>query len=272
MRSLSALLRLIRWENALIAAAGVMLGAWWVGGSALATPVLLAALAAIALTAVANVHNDVIDVDIDRVAHPDRPLPSGAITVEAARRTVWLAVALAVAFAFAARLALGALTIVIVALMLLYTQRIKPLGMPGNVTVAVLASLPFLYGGWSVGRPREALVLVALAIPLHVAREIAKDMQDAVADAPTRRTLPVAAGLAITRSMLLAAMASFMFVLGTFVKQRPEFAVAILPAVLFSAIATWRAWSGLSGGPLLFKTAMVAAMASLVLVREQWIR
>lgn len=271
MRSLSALFRLIRWENALIAAAGVLLGAWWVGGPALGTRTLCAALAAIALTAVANSHNDIVDVEIDRVAHPGRPLPSGALSMAAAQRTVWIAAALALALATAARIELGALTLVVIALMLIYSRRIKPLGMPGNVIVAVLASLPFLHGGWSTGRPRESLVLVALAIPLHLAREIAKDMDDAVADAPTRRTLPVTAGQAITRSMLLATMASFMFVLGTFVDRHPEFALAILPAVLFSGIATWRSWSGKQGGPLLFKTAMVAAMVSLVIVREQWI-
>lgn len=271
MPSPSALLRLIRWENALIAAGAVLLGAWWVGGDAGSSRPIVAALAAIALTAVANGYNDVVDVGIDRIAHPARPLPSGALSPAVARRSVAFAAGLALAFASFARLELGALTVVVLALMIAYSQRIKKLGMPGNITVAVLASLPFLYGGWSVGRPRESLVLVALAIPLHLAREIAKDVDDAVADAPTRQTLPVAMGKAMTRSLLLAAVASFFFVLSAFVKQRPEFAIAILPAVLFVGIATWRSFSGQRGGPLLFKTAMVAAMASLVVVREQWI-
>lgn len=272
MRSLSALLRLIRWHNALIAAGGVLLGAWWVGGNAFGGRPIVAALAAIALTAVANGYNDVTDVEIDRIAHPARPIPLGTISPAMARRMVWVAAGIALVFATLARLELGALTLVVLALMITYSQRIKALGMPGNLTVAVLASLPFLYGGWSVGRPRESLALVAVAIPLHLAREIAKDMEDAAADAATRRTLPVTAGRAIARSMLLATMASFMFVLGSFVNSHPEFALAILPAVLFSAIATWRSWTGMRGGPLLYKTAMVAAMASLVIVREQWIQ
>jgi geranylgeranylglycerol-phosphate geranylgeranyltransferase len=272
MRSLSAAFRLIRWENALIAAAGVLLGAWWVGGNAFGSRPILAALAAIALAAVANAHNDLVDIEIDRTAHPNRPLPSGALSPVVAQRIVWVAAGMSLVLALLAHPALGALTVVVIGVMIAYSRRLKPLGMPGNFTVALLASLPFLYGGWSVGRPRESLVLVAIAIPLHLAREIAKDMEDAGADAATRQTLPVAAGKAITRSMLLAAVASFFFVLGAFVKQRPEFAVGILPAVLFVGIATWRAIAGLQGGPLLFKTAMVTAMASLILVREQWIR
>ena len=67
--ALSAALRLARWVNALTAAAGVVVGAWWAGWGS-ATAIALAALAAIALTAAANACNDLADIDIDLVAHP----------------------------------------------------------------------------------------------------------------------------------------------------------------------------------------------------------
>src|SRR5476649_1331353 len=68
--AVSAALRLGRWANALTAAAGVVVGAWWAGwgGVENAQPIALAALAAIALTAAANSWNDIADVDIDRLA------------------------------------------------------------------------------------------------------------------------------------------------------------------------------------------------------------
>ncbi|MBK5188530.1 MAG: UbiA family prenyltransferase, partial [Gemmatimonadaceae bacterium] len=84
-RTVSAALRLVRWANALIAAAGVVVGAWWAGWGDVST-IALASLAAIALTAAANSWNDLADVDIDRVAHPERPLIAETLSPGAAER------------------------------------------------------------------------------------------------------------------------------------------------------------------------------------------
>src|SRR5687768_6319060 len=110
MRSISALLALIRWENALLSALGVLLGAWWANGSVLATSTLVAAAAAIALTAVANAENDYQDLAIDRSAHPDRPLPSGALRPSQARAVVVAAAAVAVMSSMMIDVGLGVLT------------------------------------------------------------------------------------------------------------------------------------------------------------------
>jgi geranylgeranylglycerol-phosphate geranylgeranyltransferase len=92
--ALSAALRLVRWVNALTAAAGVLVGAWWAGWGS-ASAIALAALAAIALTATANAWNDLADIEIDRVAHPERPLPSGALTPAAAEQIAMAAATVA---------------------------------------------------------------------------------------------------------------------------------------------------------------------------------
>ncbi len=265
---LSAGLRLIRWENALIAAAGVLVGAWWVGGDPLLRTTVLAAAAAIALAAVANAYNDLTDVEIDRIAHPDRPLPSGAMSARAAGLIVRVAAVLAVALSTSAVSELGLVSIAVIAMMMLYSRVLKRLGLVGNLTVAALASLPFLYGGWSVGRPMASLTLVALAMPLHLAREIAKDIEDAEGDSLVRRTLPVAAGKSVTNTVLLAALGAFLVALTLFARSRPLFALAVLPAVLLATIATHRAIAGKGKAPLLFKSAMLCAMASLLVVRE----
>ena len=268
MRWLSALLRLIRWENALIAAAGVLIGAWWVGGRPLSGATLLAAAAAVCLAAVANAFNDLCDVEIDRIAHPERPLPSGALSVRAARATVAIAAVLGVALSFAARPDIGVASVAVVGAMILYSRVLKQRGLPGYVTVAGLASLPFLYGAWSVGRPLAGLPLVALAIPLHLAREIAKDIEDAAGDASVRRTLPVTSGPRITRMALMASLGAFLGALFVFARSRPLFALAVLPAVLLAGYATFRAVQGRRGAPFIFKSAMLCAMASLLVVRE----
>ena len=262
-----AVARIVRWPNALIAAAGVLAGAWWTGGDPLAVRPLLAALCAIALTAVANAENDRRDVAIDRVAHHERPLPSGALGAVAARRVVVAAALLALVLAAAVGGAVLLATPIVIGVMLAYTPWLKPLGLPGNLAVALLASLPFLYGGWSVGSGRSALALVALAVPLHLAREIAKDLDDSAGDAGARRTLPLAAGPRVARAALLAALALFVAVLVPFAAERPRFAVLVVPALVLAGAGAWRALRGLTGGPRLLKAAMVCAMASLLAAR-----
>src|SRR5688500_17669516 len=187
MRSLSALLALIRWENALLSALGVLLGAWWANGSVLASTTLAAAAVAVALTAVANAENDYQDLGIDRSAHPERPLPSGTLRPVHARIVVVVAALIAIALSLALDPALALLRAGIVARTLVYSRVLKTRGVVGNVTVAVLASLPFLYGAWAAGRPSAAIPLLTVGAPLHFAREIAKDLEDAEADANLRR-------------------------------------------------------------------------------------
>ena len=56
---LRATLALVRWPNACIAAAGVLLGAWWAAPAAVRSPrVVWTVVVALALTAVMNVAND----------------------------------------------------------------------------------------------------------------------------------------------------------------------------------------------------------------------
>jgi len=265
MRWLSAVLALIRWENALLSALGVLLGAWWVGGSVLASTTLVAAATAIALTAVANAENDYQDQAIDRSAHPERPLPSGALRPVHARMVVVSGAVIAVLLSASLDPMLAAITTATIVTMLIYSRVLKVRGLIGNLTVSLLASLPFVYGAWAVGRPRAVLPLFAVAVPLHLAREIAKDLDDADADAPARRTLPVAHGTGTARMLLCVALAAFGIALRPLISARPPLGLFIVPALLLVMVATVRAWQTQRGAPVFFKAAMACAMAALVL-------
>ncbi|HEU4565986.1 MAG TPA: UbiA family prenyltransferase, partial [Gemmatimonadaceae bacterium] len=229
MPSASAVLQLVRWPNALIAAAGVLLGAWW-GSGHLGWRSGVAALAAIALAAAANAWNDVADVAIDARAHPERPLPSGRLSVAGAARIARTMGAAALPLAALARPALGLLTIPVLALMRLYSPHLKRRGLPGNIVVAVLASLPFLYGAWAEGAPGAGLRLVAIAAPLHFAREIAKDLDDAAGDAGARATLALRAP-GVARGALVCAVLLFVALLAPVALPVPHFALALVPAI-----------------------------------------
>ena len=267
MRRTGAVLRLVRWPNALIAAAGVLVGAWWADGDPLAPAPLLAAACAIALTCLANAANDAHDREIDRIAHPERPLPAGDLRPA----TAWWVAALAALAALLLAVAVGGAVLLatpaVVLLMLAYTPWIKPLGLPGNLVVALLASLPFLYGGWSAGNGRPTLALVAIAAPLHLVREIAKDLDDAGADRGTRRTLPIVFGRRAARAGMVAALLAFVAALAPFVAARPRIAPVLLPALALALAGALRALRGERGAPALLKAAMVCAMASLLAAR-----
>lgn len=266
VRSARALFEIARWENALMASVGVLFGAWWVGWGD-ARPIAFAILAALPLTAAANVWNDVADVGIDRLAHPGRPLPSGRLGMGTARRFAALAAFAGVVLASGVDAELGALTVVVVALMFAYSSWLKREGLVGNVTVALLASLPFLYGAWAAGKPSKALVLVAIAAPLHFAREIAKDIEDAPADAATRRTLPVTGGHEMAAAVLVASLIVFLLLLLPYVVPRPLLAVALVPAAGLIVYAAWCALKGRRGSPLVFKLAMLCAMGAFMMAR-----
>jgi 4-hydroxybenzoate polyprenyltransferase len=276
-KTVAAVARLARLPNGLVAAAAVIVGGRWAGAGWASGPVLLAALSAAALTAVANAYNDFEDRDIDAVVHAERPIPSGAIAPQTALLLALVAGALGVFLAAAARLPLGVLSIFVVAVMLGYGRIKAWSGVAGNVVVAVLGSLPFLYGAWAAGAPRAAIPLVALAAPLQFAREVAKDIDDVAGDFGSRRTLPLTVGRAAARgiSVVAAVLAVCGLPLAAAGSTRVGVTmpgggllllagVLLLPAGAFVLFGCWRLLQGRAGAAGAFKAAMVLAILAMV--------
>jgi len=266
-RTVAALAEVARWPNALIAAAGVLVGAWWARPAVPGAAPLWAALAAMALTVFANAFNDRYDIEIDRVAHPERPLPRGAVNQQQVHYLYLGAAVVAAGFSLLAHPALCLTSLAVLAVMAGYTVALKRWGFVGNLTVAVLASLPFLYGAVSVGDWRAGAQLLVVAAPLHLAREIAKDIDDARGDAQHRRTIPLAHGVRAARAAVLFALALFVWRAAVLVGSAPRLATALIPCFVLCALGARRALAGRPGAPLLLKAAMIAAMAAIVLTR-----
>ena len=264
-KTIAAILSLVRWENALLSVAGVMLGAWWATRRSTEPETLVMAAVAVLLTAFANADNDVRDFEIDRVAHPDRPLPSGVLTIDAARIVVGLSAAGALVLSSLLGGPQTLAAVGVIAAMTLYNRGMKAHGVPGNVVVAVVASLPFLFGAWSAGYPRAGVPLFLVGVPLHFAREIAKDLDDAQGDATHRLTLPLRVGPGAARLVVVSSVALFVAALAPFAVRQPTFAIVVLPAVALCLIAARRVLSGQRGTPRLLKSAMVVAMVAFVL-------
>ncbi|MEP7067287.1 MAG: UbiA family prenyltransferase [Gemmatimonadota bacterium] len=269
-RAVKSGLRLVRWANALTAAAGVLAGAWWAGWGDSAR-IVLAAVAAVGLTAAANGWNDLADVDIDRVAHPDRPLVTGTLSPASADRIAMFAGTGAVLAASMVSTLLGMCSVGVLLLMRLYSPWIKRVGLAGNLVVSVLASLPFLYGSYAAGQWHRGVPLVLTAIPLHLARELAKDLDDRDADLGARRTIPIVLGAPFARAAILVALVAsgvaLALGLAPLVRSPALLLAALIPAMVALALATVRAIRGRPGSPGFFKLAMACAMGALLVAR-----
>jgi geranylgeranylglycerol-phosphate geranylgeranyltransferase len=105
------------------------------------------------------------------------------------------------------QLALAALLVV-----LAYSPLFKRYGVVGNVAVALVASLPLIYGAAAAGVWRVGVVPFGLAAVLHFAREVVKDLEDVAGDraaVPPRRTLPIVAGEHVAFIVAAAALIAF---------------------------------------------------------------
>ena len=198
---LLGLVRLLRLSNSLPATVLVFLGAR-LAGAALSDERLWLAMAAMwCITAFGYVSNDLTDQAEDRVNKPDRPLPTGVVTVrQALLVTCLLAMA---ALLLSARLGVLPMSIAACVLLLLhfYNQRLKGASGVGNLLIAGLAAGALLPGvvavyGWQ-WRPVSTLFPAALALALFIfAREVLKTLEDRTGDSLVgKRTIALSLGM-----------------------------------------------------------------------------
>ncbi len=131
------------------------------------------------------VSNDLFDLEVDRINHPERPLPSGTVTVpEVLVLTALLSLG---GLTVAALLGAGTLafTALIWALGLLYNWRAKSLGLPGNIMVALSVGTTFVLGGMMVDGLDSGLVwtFALMAALFDLAEEVSGGVMDAEGDA-----------------------------------------------------------------------------------------
>ena len=260
-----AILALVRWPNAVIASAGVVLGAAWVQPSfAWSANLTRGVLAAWFVTAAVNALNDANDVEIDRVAHPERPLPRGELSRTDAYRIGGVAWLLGIATGQA--LPVEGAMIVYAALLAAvgYALSLNARLLIGNIVVAAVASLPFLLGGSLAGDAGSALPLFAVAVPLHFAREVMKDVADAPGDKDVRSTIVLRWGERAAHAVALAAVVAYAVLTGVLFARAGARLLALAPSVV---VATWAVTRARHRAPTLLKLAMLLAMAALPFLR-----
>jgi len=211
-------LRLVRAGNVVVSFVGTVVGALVARDTGVIAPagfwllVLLASTSTACVTAGGNVLNDLLDREGDRTNHPDRPLVTGAVTPGAARTLCVGLFVVGVGVAgpvVVVRPLVGAILAVAVGSLLAYEFGAKSRGFVGNLVVALLTGLVFLYGGAAAGNAVVLLPFAAMAFLATASREVIKDMEDVGGDVgrttlPKRRGMPVAA--AVARAAVAAAI------------------------------------------------------------------
>ncbi len=161
--------------------------------------IALGAITAFLFTGAGNALNDFYDREVDRVNHPNRPIPSGRVSPRAAFDLAFALFLIAIVVSMFINLAAFGLVLVSLALMIAYETRFKSSGWSGNLLIGWLVGSLFLFAGLCVYagqvRPLQIAASLALLAGLStVGREVVKDIEDVAGDVG-RTTLPRTRGI-----------------------------------------------------------------------------
>ena len=167
--------------------------------------VALATLSVLFFMAAGNALNDLSDVEIDKIAHPSRPLANGSISISETKMLIGILSLLSVASLLGclylmegSRAYTAGIYVAAVILMLTYDHgpQTKQKGLVGNVAISSLVAAVVLHGASSI-EGLDALLcwyVACVVFFVNLAREIIKDCQDMEADSDSRQTLPMKIG------------------------------------------------------------------------------
>ncbi len=264
-------LQLFRTGNAVMGIVGVAVASFMAAGTDIADAwvnLLISAVVVFMFICGGNALNDYIDYEIDKTAHPERPIPSGRMTRKAALYAALVMLGGSVVVSFLT-IDLECILIVVVAsiLMVAYEMALKQRGFVGNVTIAVLTGMMFLLGGAVVGDAADNVVVALMALLVSVGREVAKDIEDMESDEGDRLTLPMRIG-----PRKAAALACVFFVAGPVLSVAPmvwgSYGPLYYTVVVADAIFVYCAaivFSSPHKAQKFAKLAMVVALVSFIL-------
>jgi geranylgeranylglycerol-phosphate geranylgeranyltransferase len=129
-----------------------------------------------------NIINDIYDIGIDKINKPLRPLPSDKIKIKEAYALYFIFIVLSIFIS--ALVNEKALAIVLISILILffYSKYLKRVPIIGNITIAILTGLVFIFGGIAVENPAAAIIPAVFAFLINLIREIVKDMEDVEGD------------------------------------------------------------------------------------------
>lgn len=166
-----------------MAGVGVWLGGYLANGGGKSVEIFLASLSAALVCGGGNAVNDYLDIESDRLNHPNRPFPKGDLPPYLAILTA--SIFNIAAIIIAATINSAILTIVVGSIILLtaYNFRLKKLPLMGNLIISILGGATFIVGGLAVDATSITMlpgpmVPALFAALFHLGREFIKDIAD----------------------------------------------------------------------------------------------
>ena len=201
----TAIIKLIRPVNFLITFISVIVAAViCLPNKSPGVNVFIAAIAASLVMASGNIINDIFDLEIDKINRPERPLPSGKISNKEALVLYFIFLLLSFMCSWFINLPAFLIVVVSTLILYLYSKYIKRIPLVGNIIVAFLTGLVFIYGGFVVDNPKAAIVPALFAFLINLIREVVKDMEDINGDRMIGViTLPIKFGFQKSRVLIL---------------------------------------------------------------------
>jgi geranylgeranylglycerol-phosphate geranylgeranyltransferase len=156
-----------------------------------------AILVVVCYNAAANAINDYCDVEIDCVNQPERPLATGLVSPKFA---LWISIILFAAGSIIAFIlpapATGIAILLAMPLMIFYSFTFKGLPLVGNIVIAFILGLTFIFAGSAFGNIIPLIIPSLLAFGLTLLRELIKDIADYDGDIKlSLRTYPIKIGV-----------------------------------------------------------------------------
>ena len=161
------------------------------------------------LTAAANSINDVVDLEIDKINCPSRPIPSKHVNKNVALLFSFILFVIGAILSLQLSSSAQFISIIIaIPLMIVYSTDLKSKPLIGNIAVSLIIGLSFLFCGAAFGNISPMWTPGLLAFGLTLIREIIKDIADYDGDHSARyNTYPIKYG--INSAVKIVAIFSF---------------------------------------------------------------
>jgi len=196
VKTIIAHIRLFRPLNLLTGAFAVYVSSAILGSLYQTSELTFAILTVVGYNAAANSLNDFIDFKIDQVNRPDRPLTAGLVKRNTALIfSVLLFIGGSVTALFLSKLAAMIAILIVLPLIISYNLKLKQLPLVGNIVIALILGLTFVFSGAVFGNMKPMIIPCFLAFGLTLVRELVKDIEDMEGDRLAGlTTFPIIAG------------------------------------------------------------------------------
>ncbi|ACF14975.1 UbiA prenyltransferase [Chloroherpeton thalassium ATCC 35110] len=205
MNRIKPFIEIVRPSNIVLFFMAISLGGIMVGGfdAFFHIKVYLAAISGTLIGGAGNVINDIQDVEIDKINKPNRPLITGALSINAAKWFwVWLNL---VGFLLAWLISKEAVAIAGASILILFVYSLffKRQVLIGNLVVCTIISLAFVYGAMAYGKLEGIVFPIIFSFLFNFGREVLKDLEDVEGDKSAgARTLAIQLGTKKTLSLV----------------------------------------------------------------------